>query len=84
MNMGDGGFRPAFNVQFATTCDEQVNLGMDVVNAGSDMAQLSPMEQRLGKSPHEWLVDGGFPVHEQIAAVAGKTDVYASVPKPKA
>ncbi len=88
MKMGDGGFRPAFNVQFATTCDEQVIVGMDVVNAGSDMAQLSPMveqvEQRLGQSPHEWLVDGGFPVHEQIAAVAGKTDVYASVPEPKA
>ena len=40
MKMGDGGFRPAFNVQFATTCEDQVIVGMDVVNAGSDMAQL--------------------------------------------
>ena len=24
MKMGDGGFRPAFNVQFATTCEEQI------------------------------------------------------------
>ena len=32
MKMGDGGFRPAFNVQFATTCDEQVIVGMDVIN----------------------------------------------------
>ena len=32
MKMGDGGFRPAFNVQFATTCDSQVIVGMDVVN----------------------------------------------------
>lgn len=88
MKMGDGGFRPAFNVQFATTCDEQVIVGMDVVNAGSDMAQLAPMvsqvEQRLGQSPNEWLVDGGFPAHEQIDAVAGKTEVYAPVPEPKA
>lgn len=88
MKMGDGGFRPAFNVQFATTCDEQVIVGMDVVNAGSDMAQLSPMveqvKQRLGKNPDEWLVDGGFPAHEQIEAVAGKTEVYAPVPQPKA
>lgn len=88
MKMGDGGFRPAFNVQFATTCEEQVIVGMDVVNAGSDMAQLAPMvqqvEQRLGRSPDAWLVDGGFPAHEQIDAVAGKTELYAPVPEPRA
>ena len=88
MKMGDGGFRPAFNVQFATTCAEQVIVGMAVVNTGSDMAQLAPMveqvEQRLGSSPDEWLVDGGFPAHEQIDAVAGKTEVYAPVPEPRA
>jgi transposase len=88
MKMGDGGFRPAYNVQFATTCEEQVIVGMDVVNAGSDMAQLVPMveqvEQRLGRSPDEWLVDGGFPAHEQIDAVANKTELYAPVPEPRA
>lgn len=88
MKMGDGGFRPAFNVQFATTCEDQVIVGMDVVNIGSDMAQLAPMveqvEQRLGKSPDEWLTDGGFPAHEQLDAVAAKTKVYAPVPEPKA
>ena len=88
MKMGDGGFRPAFNVQFATTCKDQVIVGMDVVNTGSDMAQLGPMveqvDKRLGRSPQEWLVDGGFPAHEQIDAVAGKTKVYAPVPEPRA
>ena len=88
MKMGDGGFRAAFNVQFASTCEEQVIVGMDVVNAGSDMAQLAPMveqvEQRLRQSPAQWLVDGGFPAHGQIDAVAGKTEVYAPVPEPKA
>lgn len=88
MKMGDGGFRPAFNVQFATTCEDQVIVGMDVVNVGSDMAQLGPMveqvEQRLGQTPDKWLVDGGFPAHEQIDAVAGKTEVYAPVPEPRA
>ena len=89
MKMGDGGFRPAYNVQFASTCEEQVIVGMNVVNAGSDMGQMSPMveqvEQRLGQSPGEWLIDGGFPAHEQIDAVAGKTVVvYAPVPEPKA
>ena len=87
MKMGDGGFRPALNVQFATTCKEQVIVGMAVVNAGSDMTQLAPMveqvEQRLGKSPDQWLVDGGFPAHEQLDAVADKTEVYAPVPEPR-
>jgi hypothetical protein len=85
MKMGDGGFRPAYNVQFATTCEGQVIVGMDVVNAGSDMAQLAPMveqvEQRLGQSAEQWLVDGGFPAHAQIDSVAGKTEVYAPVPE---
>jgi transposase len=87
MKMGDGGFRPAYNVQFATTCHSQVIVGMAVVNAGSDMAQLAPMveqiEQRLGQAPEQWLVDGGFPAHEQIDAVCDKTELYAPVPKSK-
>lgn len=48
------------------------------------MAQLGPrveqVERRLGQS----LVDGGFPAHEQIDAVADKTEVYAPVPEPRA
>ena len=87
MKMGDGGYRPAFNVQFAPDCAAQVIVGMDVVTGGSDMAQLAPMveqvEQRLSKAPDQWLVDGGFPAHAQIDAVAGKTELYAPVPKAK-
>lgn len=88
MKMGDGGFRPAYNVQFATDCASQVIVGVDAVTAGSDMAQLAPMvaqvEQRLGQAPQQWLVDGGFPGHAQIDAVADKTELYAPVPRPKA
>jgi hypothetical protein len=43
MKMGDGGFRTAGNVPFATTCKEQVIVGMVVINAGSDMLQIVPM-----------------------------------------
>ena len=86
MKMGDGGFRPAVNVQFATTCKEQVIVGMEVVNAGSDMAQLGPMveqvEQRLGRSPDEWLVDGGFPSHEQIDAGGARHESMRQYPSP--
>lgn len=87
MKMGDGGFRPAYNVQFASTCQDQLIVGVDVVNIGSDMAQLAPMveqvHERLGQYPEQWLVDGGFAAHAQIQAVADKTKLYAPVPEPK-
>jgi transposase len=85
MKMADGGWRPAYNVQLATDCASQVIVGVDAVTAGSDMAQLAPMvqqvEQRLGRAPEQWLVDGGFPAHAQIDAVARTTEVYAPVPE---
>ncbi len=88
MKMADGGFRPAYNTQFASDCDTQVIVGVEVSTSGSDMAQLAPMvsqvQQRLGEVPAQWLVDGGFPAHEQIDAVAHKTEVYAPVPQPRA
>lgn len=91
MKMGDGGFRPAFNVQMASTCEDQVIVGVAVTNVGSDMAQMAPMVEqvieRTGCTPGQWLVDGGFPAHEQIDAVhehtQGKTEVLAPVPEPK-
>jgi transposase len=91
MKMGDGGFRPAFNVQLATTCQDQVIVGVAVTNVGSDVAQMAPMVeqviQRTGSTPGQWLVDGGFPAHEQIDAVhehtQGKTEVIAPVPESK-
>ena len=43
MNMGDGGFRPAFNVPFATPCAVQVAVSIDVVQTSRDMAQTTPM-----------------------------------------
>jgi transposase len=85
MKMADGGWHPAYNVQLATDCDSQVIVGVEAVTAGSDMAQLAPMveqvEQRVGRAPEQWLVDGGFPAHAQIDAVAHKTEVYAPVPE---
>lgn len=87
MKMADGGFRPAYNTQFASDCDSLVIVGVEVSTSGSDMAQLAPMvsqvEQRLGEVPVQWLVDGGFPAHEQIDVVAHKTEVYAPVPEPR-
>ncbi len=87
MKMADGGFRPAYNVQFATATGSQLIVGVDVCNLGSDLGQLSPMldqvEQRYGQRPAEWLVDGGYARHDDIEeADARGTTVYAPVPKP--
>ena len=90
MKMADGGFRPAYNVQFATDTESQVIVGVEVTNFGSDQGQMAPMveqiEERHGKSPDEMLVDGGYVKKEDIDKVSapqGKTTVYAPVMKSK-
>lgn len=64
MQFSDGGYRPGYNVQFATDTDSGLVVGVDVVNVGSDSEQLPPMidqlQQRCGQAPGEMLVDGGF------------------------
>jgi transposase len=88
MKMPDGGYRPAYNVQFAATTDSQVVVGVEVVTTGSDMGQLTPMleqiEERFGERPKEGLADGGFAKHEDIEkAEKNGTTMYVPVPKPK-
>ena len=89
MKMGDGGFRPAFNVLFCTTSDQaRVIVGVAVGNRGSDAGQSTPMleqiEQRTGQQPDEMLVDGGYAQHEAIDEAADKqVTLYAPVPKPR-
>lgn len=88
MKMADGGYRPAYNVQFSTTTDSQVIVGVDVNNIGSDQGQLSPMldqvQRRYSEQPAQWLVDGGYARHDDIEDADGRgTLVYAPVAKPK-
>ena len=82
MKMGDGGFRPAFNLQFATTTEEAVIVGVGVTNVGSDKSQMTPMlaqiEERTGRRPSEYLVDSGYVNLEAIEeAEKNGTTVYA-------
>ena len=87
MEMPDGGFRPAYNIQFATEVESQVVVGVEVTDAGTDMQQLVPMldqiEERHGCTPREVLVDGGF---ASLAAIETVEDrdcrVYAPPMKP--
>ena len=82
MKMPAGGYRPAYNVQFATTLDTLVVVGVDVTNAGTDGGQMTPMVEQIKEScqttPPEWSVDGGFATREDITgATAQGTAVYA-------
>jgi transposase len=90
MKMADGGFRPAYNIQFSTATDSQIIVGVDVVTTGSDAGQMAPMveqiESRYDQTPQDVLVDGGFAQHDQIDAVSAPEvgcTVYAPVPAPK-
>lgn len=90
MKMADGGFRPAYNVQFATTVCGQAVVGVEVIASGSDSGRLASMVEqvrdRSGVVPAEMLADGGFAQHDQIDAVSGPglgCTVYAPVPEPR-
>lgn len=90
MKMGDGGFRPAYNVEFATDLNHLVIVGVDVVNAGSDSGQMEPMVQQIEaeQSPlsedTEYYVDGGFSTKEDIESVGQRgVTVFAPVKERK-
>jgi transposase len=85
MKMADGGFRPAYNVQFATDVDGQAIVGVAVTNGG-EQAQLVPMldqvHERAGKRPDALFVDGGFVSCDGIDGVAHRrVTLYAPIPK---
>ena len=88
MKMADGGYRPAYNWEFAVELSHFVITGVDVVNIGSDKAQMIPMveqvRKRTGRLPKAWLIDGGFVKLEAIETMdQNGVTVYAPVPEPK-
>lgn len=89
MKMADGGTRPAYNVELATTTASGLIVGVDVINAGTDHGQLGPMvdqvEKRFGQRPRRVLADGGFAQLDDIDTLHGsRVAVYAPVKEPKA
>lgn len=86
MKMADGGFRPAYNLQFATDVEARVIVGVAVTNKGNDLGELEPMlaeiGRRTGDLPREHLVDGGYVRLASIekAAECG-VEIYAPLPE---
>jgi transposase len=90
MKMADGGFRPAYNVQFSTDTASQVIVGVDVATCGSDQGQMAPMveqiHERYEQYPQDVLIDGGFVKHDDIDTVSAPEQgctVYGPVRQPK-
>lgn len=92
MKMADGGFRPAYNVQYGVVGDKmggpRTIVGVRVTNLGSDLGSLVPMlaqvEQRTGALPGAVVADSNHARHEDLAALlACGVKPIVSVPKPR-
>src|SRR5271166_4864333 len=86
--MAGGGFRPAYNVQFATDTKSTAIASVSVDNVGFDMGKMAPVNDTLasqyGERPRQHLVDGGFVKFDDIETLAGNgVAVFAPVPKPR-
>jgi transposase len=85
MKMGDGGFRPAYNVELATDLNGLFIVGADVINAGSDGGQMEPMVQQIEAEQEplapgaECYIDGGFATTDDIES-AGRRGVIVFAP----
>lgn len=86
MKMADGGFRPAYNVQFSTATESRIIIGVEVTNDGSDSGQMGPMVEQIAEKfaelPEEYLVDGGFSSREDTTELERRgIQVYSPVKK---
>lgn len=73
MKMPDGGFRPAYNVQFAAETQHGLVAAVTVTTSGADQDALEDVHakvtQSYGRAAGNWLVDGGYVSQEGIEAV---------------
>lgn len=89
MKMACGGYRPAYNVQFATTKKGRVIVGVDVHNHANDSGSITPMieivQKQFGIVPSRWLVDAGYIDHKDITKTSelyNGCDLYIAMKPP--
>lgn len=88
MKMADGGFRPAYNVQYACDSRSGAIALVAVDNVGSDKGKMAPMSDALagayGQRPAQYLADGGFAKLDDIRALAqAGVETFVPVPAPR-
>lgn len=86
MKMANGGYDPAYNVQFVSDGDARVIVAVDVTNEGTDGGELPPMleknREQYGKTPAKALVDSAYATQESVtAAETAGTKVVSSIPR---
>jgi transposase len=90
MKMGDGGFRPAYNIQLAVAGKEtggpRTIVGIQVTNVGSDMGSLTPMandvEARTGQLPGAVIADTNHFKRADMRAMEER-GIHPIVPPPR-
>lgn len=86
MKTANGGFDPAYNVQFATDGTARVIVGVAVTNEGTDGGEMPSMHQKVcktyGKIPKYILVDSAYATKQSVTTVekAG-SEVVSTVPR---
>jgi transposase len=75
MKMPDGGFRPAFNIQYCAEAKLGLVIGVGVGVSGADQDELVPMHARVkqafGRTVTNWLADGGYVSQVGIETLSG-------------
>jgi transposase len=86
MKMGDGSYRPAYNVQIKTAADGAHIVGVSVTDQGNDYGLLTEaideVERRYGVTPLDVLADGGYYSKADIEALH-KRRIKLFCPLPK-
>jgi transposase len=85
MKMGDGGFRPAYNLQLAADTASRAIVGLTLTSSGTDSGLNEPMRKqvqaRTGRHVAEHLTDGGYTLLSDIVDAAMKgTTIYRPPP----
>jgi len=76
MKQADGGYAPSYNVQISTEASHKIVVGVGVTQQGNDYAALAPalvqVQENLGRTPEQVVVDGGFSSRENIVKMAAQ------------
>ncbi len=88
MKMGDGSYRPAYNVQIKTSAKDAHIVGVSVTEQGSDYGLLrkaiTEIKRRYDVKPHEVLADGGYYSKADIEALhKRRIKLFCPLPRTK-
>jgi transposase len=88
LRMGDGGWRPAYNVQLAVDTPSRAIVGVLVSQSGTDSGLTQPMreqvEMRSGLKVIEQLTDGGYTLMKDVQdSWEAGVNVYRPPPTPR-